>query len=312
MTVARQAAGAVPVGTFTVATSVTNGNVEPGLHIYAVAYETDTGHVTKPSLYVSLTAPGGTKKKVDLTVIPIGPTGTKSRWILASKVVFNYDGNLEHPKLFFAKKIEDNTTTALTGVNALDYYDTQLVSDADYLKDIYEQIPAGVAQAVYSSHFCVGNILLETISPGPPGGPIISIKAERSMVAVSEPNQIETFSKVDGFQIIAKSEGGGVKQLSEVNGVLYVRKSFMTFAMQDNGLSPSKWPVNAVDIATGTEPYGVASFPGTSAGAYRGVQLVCDRSGLIHSMVCILLEHYPGKLKSLGESLIQLTLLLST
>lgn len=280
ISVTRDAAGAAPTGTFTVAVSGTNGNVEPGLHIYAVAYETDTGHVTKPALYVSLTSPSGTKKKVDLTAIPLGPPSTRARWILASKVVNNFDGNLENPKLFFALRVGDNSTTSLTGVNALDFYDTQLQSDADYLKDIYTAIPSGVALSVYASRFCIGNIPDIVAGQGAPGGPIIVQRAERSMVLVSVQNQIETFSKVDGFQIIAKSEGGGIKHLSELNGVLYVRKSFMTFALQDNGFSPSKWPITTVDIAAGTECYGLASFPGTSSGSYKGIQVVADRSGL--------------------------------
>lgn len=277
--VTRDAAGAAPAGTFTVATSATAGNVEPGFHVYAVAYETNTGHVTKPGLYVSLTAPA-TRKKVDLSVIPTGPVGTVARWILASKVVFNFDGNLENPKLFYALRIGDNTTTTLTGANGLDFYDSQLLSDADYLKDLYTTIPCGVALGVYTSRFCVGNIPDIVAGIGAPGGPIIIQKSERSMILISYQNQIESFSKVDGFQIIAKSEGGGIKQLSELNGVLYARKSFMTFALQDNGLPPAKWPINAVDIATGTEFMGVASFPGTSSGSYKGLQIVADRSGL--------------------------------
>lgn len=278
MSVGRPAAGFAPTGTFTVVVSATNGHIEPGLHILAVSYETNTGHVTVPGLYGSITAPGGTQKKLDLTVIPVGPTGTVARHILMSKTVNNFDGNFQHPQLFFAKRIADNTTTALTGTNGLDVYDTELIASADYLKDQHEAIPSGVSLCMYSSRVVVGNVNIPI--PSVPGLPPLPPKAERSLIIASGQTDIESFSKLEGFRQINKSEGGGIKQLSEVNGILYARKSFMTFALQDNGLGVNKWPISNLDVAGGTEAHGIATFPGTSAGSTKGVQLVCDRAGL--------------------------------
>jgi len=81
---ARKAAGDPATGTLTCAVSATAGNIEPGLHIIAVSFKTDTGFITKPALHVGFTAPA-VKKRVDLTVIPLGPTGTIGRIIWMSQ-----------------------------------------------------------------------------------------------------------------------------------------------------------------------------------------------------------------------------------
>ncbi len=276
MAAGRPMAGPKPTGTFTVASSATNGNVEAGQHIYAVANEYNTGHVTPPNLYVSLTSPGG--KCVDLSVIPLGPTDVVARWILMSRVVNNPDPNLANIKLFFGFRVPDNTTTTLSGTNAINLYDSQLISDADYLKDLYETVSSGLAIGMFSNRLILGNVFVPAGTN--PQLPILPPKAEHSLLLGSKPGLLESISKVDGFRQVTKSEGGGIKHVSEVNGILYARKSFMTFALQDNGAEFNKWPINQLDIANGTEFMGVSTFPGTSSGSSQGVQIVADRSGL--------------------------------
>src|SRR5262245_13212155 len=69
---ARKAAGAGPGSTPTLSVGG-SGHVEKGVHIFAVAYETDTGFITNISPGASITVDGSTSVDVSL---PIGPAST--------------------------------------------------------------------------------------------------------------------------------------------------------------------------------------------------------------------------------------------
>lgn len=273
MTVARKAAGLKPTGTFTVAVSGTDGNTEPGVHVLAISWESNTGFITKPNLFVSVTAPSGTKKKIDLSVIPTAPPSAGdttiyvARHILMSRVVRNPDGNLNWPHLYFAKKIEDNTTTALTGANGLSLFDTELVASADYLKDVLEEIPAGVSISLYGSRMAVG------------GEP--KVNDQTPQVRVSQVGNYETFLATEGF-LLAPRIGGGVKNLGEIRGFFYVFKSGMTFVTQDNGQSPNRWKVDKVDESLGCECFGLAQIPSSGSGLVKEGLLVNTYYGLFY------------------------------
>jgi len=262
MSQARAAAGLKPTGTFTVAVSGTNGNTEPGQHVYAIAFETDTGFITKPNLYVSLTSPLATKKAVDLNPIPIGPAGTVARWILASKVLRNWDGNLQSPELFFALRIGDNTTTSMTGASGLSKYDTEYLVSADYLKDIRETLPRANALCLY-------------------GGRLVLVGGDNSddPVRLSQPGDYETFLNTEGYLKALPLDGGTARVGVELYGALYLYKDSRTFATQDSGASPARWPVANIDTGRGCSTLGIARTPGGSTDMEGGT-CVLTREGL--------------------------------
>lgn len=261
MTVARKAAGAKPTGTFTISTGTVDGTsrTEPGEHVLSVAFEYDTGFITKPSLFVKITMPNP-RAKIDLDAIPTGPTGVVARHILMSHRIFNFDGNMENPELFFAIRIADNTTTVLAdGVNK---YDTELIKSAEYLKNILEEIPAGVNIGLYQSRMVV-----------------VGENADGNTARISQAGDYETFLATEGFLRVPKV-GGTVKNLVEIRGILYLFKSMRTLATQDNGQAPIRWEVPTVDDTYGCECFGVAQLPSGGAGLIRGGALVNTHYGL--------------------------------
>jgi hypothetical protein len=261
MATARAAAGLKPTGTFTVAVSATNGNIEPGQHIYAVAFETTTGYITKPNLYVSLTSPA-IRKKTDLNPIPTGPAGTAARWILMSKVLRNWDGNLQGPELFFAQRIADNTTTSLTGASGLDKFDTELLSSADYLKDLIEELPKANGLTLYGGRLT-----------------LVGGAAATDPVRVSQPGDYETFLATEGYIKALPLSGGAANIAFELYGALYICKDARTYATEDSGASPTRWTVISVDSARGCSPIGVSK---TASGAIdvEGGTCLLTREGL--------------------------------
>lgn len=260
-TTARKLAGAKPVGVFTVAVSATNGNTEPGLHIIAVAYEFNTGFITKPALYQQLTAPAGVRKAIDLTAIPLGPAGVVARRILMTRNVTNFDGNNAHPELFFALKIADNTTGLL--LNAISMFDTQLIQSADYLKDNLEEVPAMLCFSYFEkSLVCSG------------------AANEKSVVRVSKGGDYESFNATDGFVECAPFEGDGVRNLRAARGSLYMFKRKRTFVTRNNGESPSSWIVDLVDSGLGAEVFSIAEMDDSSiVGSINNAFLVANLSG---------------------------------
>jgi len=141
---ARPAAGTPPSGfTITAVESAAAGNVEVGLHLFSVIFETDTGFFTAPGpeIFTSHTV-ANADKKVDLSGVAIGPAGTIARHILVTKILIDYDGNQAGVSLFFVPngKINDNVATIIT----VNFFDSSLVTTADYLVNNLSIIPAGV------------------------------------------------------------------------------------------------------------------------------------------------------------------------
>jgi hypothetical protein len=256
---ARKAAAAKPAGVFTIAAGAA-GNTEPGLHILGVCYETNTGFVTKPALYQTITA-ASPRTSISLTAIPLGPAGTVARRIVMSKVIKNYDGNAEGYNIFFALKINDNTTTVLA--NAVNLYDTQLVESADYLKDNLEEISAGLQMCSFNGRLA-----------------ICGENADSTLVRVSKPGEPETFSAIDGFIKCYKGMGyGPVRNIKSTHGVLYMFKRYSTYTCRDNGKAPSSWQVDQIDAGLGAEVFSVAEVWDSVDGSFRGGFFVANYNG---------------------------------
>ena len=229
---ARLAGGVKPSSGVTAADGAA-GVVSKGTHQLAVCFVTDTGFITPPNATLTAyVAPG--LKKISLTNIPLGPAECVGRRILSTKA--------GEEELFFVPGggiINDNTATTAT----LDYADTDLVSSADYLLDIYERIPAGTQLVFYKGRLCV--------------------VGASYLVRISNVQDPETFSTVDGFLAIPSED---YVQNHPVAGwvlrdTLYISKFPGVFGVQDDGsLFPNEWPVTSIDESIGCYPNGIGSY----------------------------------------------------
>lgn len=243
-TSARPAGGNPPSGfVLTAADSLVAGFVEPGLHLYAVIYETDSGFLTRPGpvAYAQHTSTGAFKVKI--TGIPIGPAGTIARHIVASQVIVDYDGNQEGPELFFVETgaINDNVTTEIE----LEFYDSQLLRSADYLKDVMTTIPAVLGFTTF-------------------GGSLVgwAPNVEPASVYVSVAGEPENISLIEGAIAVEPSTGGGVKNcVAYRGGALMIHKAGRVYSTSNNGQEPLYWVVQGpVEMGTGSSVFGIATI----------------------------------------------------
>ena len=235
--IARPAGGAAPSTAPVVANSATAGSIEVGIHLFAVAFETTSGFLTKYGPVAQLTAPGG--KKAQLSSIPLGPAGTIARWIVATETILNYNGNPAQYEFFQipGARIGDNVTTTLT----VDFFDASLVASAAYLLDLRATCPAGVGLAIYKNSLVVCG---EDAAP--------------SRVRVCQVSQPEAFSDVDGFlDCYPKDNGGTVRACVEFRSQMIMFKSYRCYITQTNNDVAATWQVSSLDVAIGTECFGV-------------------------------------------------------
>lgn len=256
---ARKAAGVAPVGTFT-ATLGSSGKVDAGTHLIAISYETDSGFITPPGEVATIVTDG--TKQIDLTNIPVGPTGIAKRRVLMSQAIQDFNGNVLGYEMFFVPggTINDNTTTIFT----IDVYDEELISTADYLFDQLEEIPAGCS---------LGKFRNRMVICGPNENP--------SIVLVSNDTEPESFNSLAGFLICDPFETEGVKNCIEFRDSLYLFKGNPghTYATSDNGFEASTWDCPRIDSSIGADIQGVAQFT-DSKGSNSDFFLVADLTGL--------------------------------
>jgi hypothetical protein len=233
--VARKAAGTRPSGTLTANESSFSGNVEAGYHLYAVAFETISGFITKPgpANYAILESSGGFQ--VELSGIPQGPAGTTKRHILATKSILNYDGNQEGYEFFFVPggTIPNNNPVGQFAVN---FFDADLVSSAEYLFDQYEEIPAGTGITEYR-----GRLILW----------------DQNYLYVSRPGEPESIDALSGLVLVGPGEPSYIQDCVEYRDLLYVHKKYRSFVTTDNGQDPGTWPVSAIDKGLGSPLRGI-------------------------------------------------------
>jgi len=262
--VARPAAGAAPTGAPIVAATATfDGSVEKGKHLFAVSYETSSGHLTQPgpSPFTLYDAPGA--RKVDLSNVPVGPVGTVARVLLATKkLATDYAGDAANQEFFIIPngRIGDNITTTIT----VDFFDADLQGSADYLLDELAIIPAGVGIGVYKNRMTVWGT--DTVEAG---------------VFFSQAGQPESISATEGFILAFPGDAaGGVKNCVEFRMQYYILKgggkTYVTAETDDN---PVFWQVNNVDLSVGTECHGVAKILDQN-GATLDNFFCADRSAL--------------------------------
>jgi hypothetical protein len=262
----RDAAGLAPSASNPiVAADGATGLINAGTYLISVAYETTSGFITKPGpeiggVFTPTTdvAPGS--KKINLSVIPTGPSGTAKRHILITKAGLSEYFFLGSD---FGGIIADNTTTT-TIINFDDT--TDLVASADYLFDLLETIPAPLVLQDYAARLITGG---ENANP--------------SILRASRPGEPESFDAVDGVINVSKDDGFQIRNLSIVRSVLYAWKNLGVFAIRDNGSVPSEWgKPNPIDQNVNTTVHGIGEFFDTSGiRMARDWTLVSDRSGIL-------------------------------
>lgn len=290
---ARKAGGKGPVGNngFAAASSATLGNVEPGVHIFAVVYETDSGFLTRlgpiednaeyndpETKIVDFFAEAQvflSDKTISLTNVPISPDSfVKKRHIVATKAIplSIYTGNRQGYEFFFVPEgnIEDNTTTT----KDVNFYDADLLESASYLFDLLSEIPAFANLGIYH------NRLVGVTEFGQPNAdPLLDESSLESTARVSFPGEPEAFSMVDGL-IIAPLEGNPLTNVQEFRDVLYLFKKTRTYAYSDNGDVPSSWPLTVVDQGIGASIHGIATVL-DSGGVNIEYIIIIDFSGVM-------------------------------
>lgn len=261
----RKAAGTGPTtaeGAMTAANSATAGNVEAGVHVFGVVYETNSGFLTQigPShAYPTVTADG--THKVDLAAIPIfgggGGTLITKRHIVASKLIpsATYNGDPASYQLFFVPggTIANNTATTLT----VNFFDSELIDDASHLLDLLAELPAVGGLGTYHNRMLGWDI----------AGAFGDATDGINICMVSYPGEPEAMDTINGF-IQVPREGTGITWCQEYRDILYVMKFNKIMAFNDNGDVPTSWPSAVVDQGLGCGKHGVLIV-----GIYGGINV---------------------------------------
>lgn len=265
-------------GGLTVRQSPTDGFCDFGYHLVAVVYETDTGYLTAPGperfgacTYTDV------KKAVKVTHIPVSPdTFVKKRHLVSTKWIPEYNGDQKGYQFFFIPEGElDNNTATEKEVS---YYDSDLLEDASYLIDNYNEIPAGVSLTTYH-----GRLILvgESSYPKKADGVTDDLAQpdNRSVARVSAPGEPESIDQVEGL-IIAPLDGNALTNCQEMRDVLYLFKDTRTMAYVDNEDVPSSWLPEKVDEGIGAAVHGIGTVLDTG-GVNVDYLLIVDWSGLM-------------------------------
>jgi hypothetical protein len=236
--VARAAAGAAPSAFTLTVVDGASGHLEAGTRVFAIAYETATGYLTKPGGYVAHTSAGDLE--VDVSGIQVGPPFTAARVLLATKRIVDFDGNFQNQTYYFVPngRVGDNTTTTLANVS---FYDADLQADATYLLEQLEEIPAGAAIKHFNGRLIVGG---ENAAP--------------AIGRVSEPGSPESFNEADGYVTVNPGDSGaGIKNIAEYRGQILWFKSQRTYATTPTNLPVAAWNCDEISSSVGTEPHGI-------------------------------------------------------
>lgn len=237
----RVAGGVAPVpGAFSVANDTQAGSfVTVGQHLFTLAWETDSGFITPvpdPSTWINLTVTALADRSVKFTGIPVFPSGVVAVHLLMTKVILNYDNVPENWELFFALRETTNADVEFT------LPDTGLVDSADYLLDIFDELPACNSISVYS-----GRLMYN----GPDGDP--------QLVYVTKVADPESVSQVEDYIEIKEGIPIDVYNGKELRGLYYIFKENSTFVIrEDITQPPNAWKYEIVDSGVGCVPFGIA------------------------------------------------------
>lgn len=257
-TAARPAAGAPLTGNMTIANGAA-GHTDPGLHIFGFVCETISGALTAPGLLETFTTVAS--NSVSFGSIPTsGDPNVVSRHLVASKVITDFNGNLEGYDLFFVPggTINNNVDTFL---NDISFFDQDLLDDASHLFDNYEEIPAVAHLSIYNDRLVAGATFDDI-----------------NLALVSTKGEPEAISQIDGL-LTVQPDGNPITNGQELRDVLYLFKRTRTIAYVDNGDAPSSWEPIVVDNALGTCVHGIATVL-DSGSASIDFLIICTYAGI--------------------------------
>lgn len=224
------------------ASSGTAGIVTQGIHVFGVAYETNTGHITAVStvtgIDVNFFTLANANQQVTATGLPNPlPANVTKVHILASRLVVNSSGNPTDYELFFAAEY----TAIVPGTLTFNFSDESLQDSADYLYDTFGSLYCQLGFTWYSNRMIAWG---EKYNSGATLGP--------SVLRVSEPGKPETYSLSHGFVEVFKDDGStGIRNAFEYKGLLIIQKENKTFVTRDNGDHPNTWQVDILDGVIG-------------------------------------------------------------
>lgn len=257
-TAARPAAGEPLTGNMTIANGAA-GNTDPGEHIFGFVVETISGFLSAPGLLETFTT--SANLSVSFGSIPTsGDPNVVARHLVATKVIPNFNGNLEGYDLFFVPggTIPNNTDTSL---NNISFFDQDLLEDASHLLDNYEEIPAGASLSLYNERLIVAATFDDI-----------------NLALVSARGEPEAINQISGI-LTVQPDGNPVTNGQELRDVLYLFKRTRTIAYVDNGDEPSSWEPVIIDNALGTSVHGIATVL-DSGSASVDFLIICTYQGI--------------------------------
>lgn len=263
-TAARKAAGVGMSGSMTVANGAA-GHTDAGIHVFGFVSETASGYLTPPSILTRFTT--GPNNSVSFGSIPTsGDPNVTKRHLVATKVIPTFNGNLEGYQFFFVPNatINNNTDTFL---NDISFFDADLLEDASYLFDNYEEIPAGALLTLYHNRLVLGATFDDI-----------------SILLVSADGEPEAINQIDGI-VAFPPDGNPITNAQELRDILYCTKRTKTVAYTDNGDVPSSWPMVIIDNALGSCVHGIATVLDSGSASvdflivatYQGISLFNGR-----------------------------------
>ena len=260
-TLCRPAGGYAPSGSMFATNSTLSGNIDAGVHLLAVCFETASGYLTPPgpAIRPAFNAPGD--RQVDVSEIPIGPAGTVARRLLSTRRIPNYDGNQAAYEFFFIPegRIANNVDQFVT----VNYFDADLVATADYLFDQLAEIPAGVALSIYGTRVVVMGAFLTP-----------------SVAWFSKQGDPESFDGADGFNEVAPGEAGSLMDGVEFRDSFYFTKSLKSYALTATEDPPLFWKVITIDGGVGSSPNGIGALIDSTSNMVDRI-IVSSRAGLL-------------------------------
>ncbi len=256
--VARKAAGIAPVTAPTLTDSATGGSVEAGMRLVAIAFETESGYITRYGPATLITNGGGVK--LDVSNIQVGGADVIARHVVSTQTLLIYNGNPDEQEFFFVP--DGNISNNIDDEVTVDFFDADLVNSCDYLLEQLVEIPAGIALVPYNGRLCV-----------------IAPNDNPDMVWVSKKLEPESFNEVEGFLRKVDSQVY-FKNGYEFRGLLYLAKSNRTYNTRDTGDEAIYWEVLDVDMAVGAECHTVAVVLDNEGKNIYDSVFQADRSGL--------------------------------
>ena len=260
-------------------TTPNSGDVFPGNYHIGYILETDTGYFSVPyglSNYVDEANPGSIVKVIDgnkaLTITAdfqgnLPSYVSKVHFVSTSAIP---DDSIVYPANSFtyyfipAGALERDSNGDFPGSREVDYFPPNLFVDVARLEKQDESIKGGDGIAVYGNRLCIW------------GGEDLS---DQSIVRISRVNNPESFSKVDGFIVVAPEVNSPITNVFEFRGELYITKENSTYITRDQAGEPATWPVVTVDEGLGAYLNGISSIL-SSQGTSLDFVTIGTRAGL--------------------------------